>query len=130
MVDNIFKNIERILRWVYPGLLFFILLYITNRDFTIDIIFKDLGFPEYTSWGIILSITGIGALIYLLEQYVLNTFLLCIARKIGWDNTDKKDGYCEGKHFDSQAKIISDICVRENSTRYFYLQLGNLSCIS
>jgi hypothetical protein len=70
-VTAIDQSFQRILRWLYPGILFFGLLYISNYDAYAETS-KRLGFPEYSIWGILLASFGIGSVIYLTEQYFFN----------------------------------------------------------
>lgn len=126
MLDNIFENIERLLRWFYPGLLFFILLFITDYG-QFEIIANRLGFPGETSWGIILAITGMGTIIYLFYQYVLNT-LLVITLGEWWKNKRKgKDINKRSrfvKHVYYKAEEIGDLCRSERSMHYMYYNWG------
>ena len=124
MLDNIFKNIERLLRWVYPGLLFFILLFIIDYN-QFEIIANRLGFPEETSWGIILAIAGIGTVIYLFHQYILNTILVITLGN--WWKNKRKDIQGRSrfvKHFNDKAKKIMYVCQSDKSTHYFYYNWG------
>jgi len=73
-IDNSF---QRILRWIYPGVLFFVLLYISNDD-AISNMGDNIGFSGNIIWILLIGSFGVGSIIYLIEQYVINDFIALV----------------------------------------------------
>ena len=101
------KGFQRLMRWAYPGILFLILWYASNPKKFIDIT-KDIGFPEYTVWGLLIGGLGIGAVIYLLQVYVFTTILNIIHSR--WNRSTPEhnptSSNCFMKFIDGQAELI------------------------
>jgi len=70
-ITAIDKSFQRIIRWVYPGILFFGLLYLSDYDAFHELSIN-LGFPKQNIWGILLGSFVIGAALYLVQQYLIN----------------------------------------------------------
>jgi hypothetical protein len=87
MVDSIFKNFERLLRWFYPGILLLILLPLSQLN-TIDEIQT---YSKDSFWLFMIVVFGIGAAIYL-GQNVLNQIISIITELTKWDVAMNLDG--------------------------------------
>jgi len=103
------KGFQRLLRWIYPGILFLILWYASNSKNFITVS-EDFGFPSDTIWGLLIGALGIGAVIYLLQQYVFTTFLNLIhhfrGRPIPYNY--EKSKYRSIRWLDRQAELIRE----------------------
>ncbi len=80
--EAIGKGFERVLRWLYPGALFLILLAVSWPDF--------YNLPIVTTYGltaiIVVGLTA-GFITYLVQAYVLKELLVWVTKLIRWDVT-------------------------------------------
>jgi len=79
VVEATGKAFERLLRWLYPGLLFFVLLFLFKKT-----TFDELLSLQHFEWVVIIGGLGISAAIYLIEVYVFEQIINIIAQMIGW----------------------------------------------
>lgn len=68
MMDNIFSHWERILRWIYPGGLFFVLLLFSPPDLHIRRLLLDADLDIALK---LLAFFSIGVLIYLMQNFFI-----------------------------------------------------------
>lgn len=80
LVDSIGRNFERLLRWVYPGAFFLVLLRLSNRS-----AYDNLLKVEPELWALVVAGIVAGVVVYLLQGYVLNMGLSILVTRIGWD---------------------------------------------
>lgn len=73
-IDSIFRNFERILRWIYPGALFLSLLYLSSPN-CLNFI-KEV--EAVHSWLLLLFAVIAGCIIYLSQQVITQLFSLLI----------------------------------------------------
>ena len=69
LVEVICKYFERLLRWVYPGALFLVLLLLSSTSDS----FKDLFLRE--NWLLILVVVTFGAVIYIFQSALINIII-------------------------------------------------------
>jgi len=79
VVEATGRAFERLLRWLYPGLIFFVLLFLFREP-----TFNKLLSLQHFEWVIIIGGLGISAAIYLIEVYVFEQIINIIAQKIDW----------------------------------------------
>jgi len=69
LIEVICKYFERLLRWVYPGALFWVLVLLSP----VSGYFKDTFLINY--WLIVLAVVTIGAIIYIVQSAIVNTII-------------------------------------------------------
>jgi hypothetical protein len=79
LIDSIGANFERILRWVYPGALFIVLLY-ASRPIVLENLHDKIGI-----WGLVASGLVSGFVIYLFQGYVISQLITIFFILIKWD---------------------------------------------
>jgi hypothetical protein len=73
------KAFERLLRWLYPGVLFLILLYLFRKP-----CFEELIHIKGYPWPLIIGGLGIGAVLYLIQINVVNIIFSAGAQILHW----------------------------------------------
>ncbi len=80
MAEAIGKGFERILRWIYPGALFLVLLALSWPNFYGEIIAR----PTVLIELIVIGVAG-GFAAYLIQSNVLNQLISIITLALGWE---------------------------------------------
>jgi hypothetical protein len=75
------KNFERLLRWVYPGALFLVLLRMSRPE-AFDAVAHD---EPVNVWGLVVVGLVAGFVVYLIQSYVVNYFVLLLFQLKNWD---------------------------------------------
>lgn len=89
-ITAIDRSFQRVLRWIYPGILFFLLLYVSNYA-AFKKVGDSLGFPANNVWGVLIGSFAIGSVLYLLQQYVINELISLV---VCWFNKRSKIRTC------------------------------------
>lgn len=76
------SNFERLLRWVYPGALFIVLLYATHPEFLQG---EEGLYSKIGIWGLVTGGLVIGAVIYLFQSYVVGSVITVTFILLKWD---------------------------------------------
>ena len=87
-IDTIFSNFEKVLRWVYPGILFIVLLYAVRPEWVeraVDIVGR---------WGVFFGTLGVGFALFLVYQLVMVQTYHLIMIGFNWD-VSAQDGQDE-----------------------------------
>jgi len=101
------KNFERLLRWLYPGVLFLVLLHLSGQR---DLIPADN--VGLYSWPIVIGGITVGAAVYLIQMYIVTQFISFIVVLIRWDvnalvDNERPIGDCRfAKFVDRYARAI------------------------
>ena len=75
------RNFERLLRWVYPGALFLVLLRMSRPQ-----AFKAVADVESGNvWDLVVVGLAAGFVVYLLQGYVINQLISAVAQLLRWD---------------------------------------------
>lgn len=137
LVTSIYGPFERILRWAYPGMLFLVLLNLSQSpSFCIINAFGS------QTWFLVIGALVIGAALYLIQSLVVTQLLTCIFQGLHWcvnehpeagDNPsilalhDKLPPWCcclkwLATHWlDRDARTIELRCRRSKGDHYSYL---------
>lgn len=99
--ESIFKNFERILRWIYPGALFLSLLYLTGSDI-LNFIRKIE--PNHSWFFLVLVAAVAGFVIYLFQQQVIAQFISFFTMLSDWDKESDPSKLPWGKYCQKMAK--------------------------
>ena len=95
------KNFERVLRWIYPGALFVVLLYASHPGYFNG---PDGLYAKIGLWGLVVGALVAGFIIYLFQAYVIGYIITVPFIFSGWDvrqrlpkkvketNTERKPG--------------------------------------
>lgn len=78
VVGSIAGTLERLLRWVYPGALFLILLYVSDREAFVGL--QAVHWP----WGLILLGLVAGFVVYLFQANIVTQALSLVALSNNW----------------------------------------------
>jgi hypothetical protein len=79
LIDSTSANLERILRWVYPGALFIGLLYASQP------IFLKALYSEIHTWGLVAGGLVVGSIVYLFQSYVVGYVITVPLILLKWD---------------------------------------------
>ena len=79
LIDQIDRSFQRLLRWVYPAMLFLVLLHLTRPE---D--FAKIAQVE-RPWGLIVGGLVAGAVAYLFQAYVFNQVISHVSTYLGWE---------------------------------------------
>lgn len=69
LVESLGRSFERLLRWLYPGALFLVLLYLSSRS-----VFNSIRRVQ-DPWALVFVAIVAGMVTYLLQTYVVNQFI-------------------------------------------------------
>ena len=84
LVDSIGRNLERLLRWAYPGMLFLVLFSVSTID-GLESVSDKVGFPSDTIWGLVIGALVVGAAVYLFQAYVVTQLLSILSLWPNWN---------------------------------------------
>ena len=82
LIDSIGRNFQRLLRWVYPGALFLVLLRISSPDAFNHLACLNLGIGL---WGLVVGGLVAGFVIYLFQGYFVSYIVTFIFIWAKWD---------------------------------------------
>jgi len=107
LIDSIGKNFERLLRWVYPGALFLVLLYASKPNF-----FKNLTSVDNAIgiWGLVVGGLVAGVIVYLLQGYVVSYIINVAFMLLRWDVRQRLQ--CDHGERETESKKQPVSCVR------------------
>ncbi len=90
-VQSLLSNVERFLRWVYPGLLFLALLHLGSKDGVIETSGLDVRSPSLQIFGLTTWAIVAGFVIYSLQRYVVHEMF--VQYLVFWVAIRKGDAY-------------------------------------
>jgi len=82
LIDSIWANFERFIRWVYPGALFLVLLAMSRPKAFEALVNMDDGIGK---WGLVVGALVAGVIIYLLQGYVVSYIITVPLILLKWD---------------------------------------------
>jgi hypothetical protein len=83
-IESIFNNFERLLRWIYPGALFLLLLYLSNPKCLNYLEESDKYIWTNNLWLLIMLAIVAGIVIYFFQQLVVTAIISFFTVWSGW----------------------------------------------
>jgi hypothetical protein len=107
LIYSIGANFERLLRWVYPGALFLVLLRMSRPDVFNALACRNLGIGL---WGLVVGGLVAGFVIYLFQGYVVSYIINVVFILLKWDVRQRLQ--CDHGERETESKKQPVSCVR------------------
>ncbi len=94
-VDAIGTGFERILRWLYPGALFLVLLFLSNpsvfKIILTPLLAHNKNYESFAVWQLIIAGAVAGMAIYLIHYYIFNWIISLLITRSGLLDRETRD---------------------------------------